>query len=136
MPVLKNSRHEAYVQALISGMSQRHAYISAYPHATKWKDENIDSRASNLLKTDKVLTRYTELQQELAKAAVMTAEYKRELLKSFADNSENSIADRMKAIDIDNKMSGEYISKVTLSADEDILKTAKEMLGGIKSAIE
>ncbi len=136
MPVLKNPRHETYVQALISGMSQRQAYIKAYPSAAKWKEACVDNRASQLLKIDEVLMRYTELQSELANAAVMTAEYKRNLLKSFADDESNSIADRMKAIDIDNKMSGEYISKVAVSADEDILKTAKEMLGGINSAIE
>lgn len=136
MPVLKNPRHEAYVQALITGMSQRQAYITAYPHAAKWKEDSVDNKAYNVLKRGEVWARYNELQHELANAAVMTAEYKRNLLKSFADNEDNSITDRLKAIDIDNKMSGEYISKVAVSADESVLKAAREMLGGIDSAIE
>ena len=39
MPVLKNPRHETYVQALISGMSQRQAYITAY--AILWAENAV-----------------------------------------------------------------------------------------------
>ncbi len=59
-------KQELYLQNLIKGMSQREAYRNAYPKSKKWKDSSVDSRASNLLKIDKVLTRYQELKKEKA----------------------------------------------------------------------
>lgn len=59
-------KQELYVQNLIKGMSQREAYRNAYPKSKKWKDSSVDSRASNLLKIDKVLTRFQELKKEKA----------------------------------------------------------------------
>ena len=58
-------KQEKYVQELINGKSQRVAYREAYPSSRKWKDKNVDSRASNLLKKDKVLARYLELKDEI-----------------------------------------------------------------------
>lgn len=58
-------KQEKYVQELINGKSQRVAYREAYPSSRKWKDKNVDSRASNLLKNDKVLARYLELKEEI-----------------------------------------------------------------------
>ena len=66
MTALKNARHEKYVQNLIAGMSQRQAYIEAFPHSKKWKDATVDSKASVLL-SGKVLERYNEIQEEQKK---------------------------------------------------------------------
>ena len=57
-------KQELYVQNLIKGMSQREAYRNAYPKSKKWKDSSVDTRASQLLKTHKVLTRYQELKRK------------------------------------------------------------------------
>lgn len=59
-------KQEKFVQNLNSGLSQRQAYREAYPNSRKWKDSSVDSKASNLLKTDKVLARFQELQKEKA----------------------------------------------------------------------
>ena len=66
-------KQEKFVQALISGMSQREAYKEAY-NATKMKDEVIDVRASELLKNSKVKVRYNELLEEHKKKALYTRE--------------------------------------------------------------
>lgn len=82
---------EKFVQELIKGKSQREAYKSAYPKSTKWTDNAIDSRASRLFKSDKVLTRYNELHDRLIKESedeciVSAKEVIRELKKiGFAD---------------------------------------------------
>ena len=68
------AKQEKYVQGLVAGLSQRQAYIKAYPNARKWNDNSVDSRASNLLKTDKVLTRYNELLDEHKDKALWTRE--------------------------------------------------------------
>ena len=58
------TKQERFVQELIKGKSQREAYRIAYPASKKWKDENVDSKASNLLKNVKVRTRYEELKKK------------------------------------------------------------------------
>ena len=68
------TKQEKYVQGLVAGLSQRQAYIKAYPNARKWNDNSVDSRASNLLKNDKVLTRYNELMDEHKDKALWTRE--------------------------------------------------------------
>ena len=64
MQVLENARHEKFVQCLISGMSQRLSYRESFPKAKRWKDNTVDSRASELIKASEVLGRYKELQEE------------------------------------------------------------------------
>ena len=67
-------KQEKFVQGLVSGLSQRQAYRKAYPNARKWNDNSVDSRASNLFKNDKVLTRYNELMNEHKEKALWTRE--------------------------------------------------------------
>lgn len=61
-------QQEKFVQELIkNGGNQRQAYLAAYPKSKNWKTESVDSKASNLLKIDKVWTRYQELLSEVRK---------------------------------------------------------------------
>ncbi|MDN5948236.1 MAG: terminase [Lactococcus lactis] len=114
MPVLENARHEKFVQCLISGMSQRKAYREAFKQSSKWKDNTVDSRASELIKASEVLGRYKELQEEAQDAAIMTRKERMVTLSEIAKNAEKE-ADMIKAIDTLNKMDGDYTSKVELS---------------------
>lgn len=52
---------ETFIQELLKGNTQRQAYLKAYPSKKKWKDSSIDTAASNMLKHDKVKTRYEEV---------------------------------------------------------------------------
>lgn len=56
-------KQEKFVQALISGKSQREAYKEAY-NAANMKDSTIDSNACRLLNNSKVAARYNELKAE------------------------------------------------------------------------
>ena len=96
-------RQEKYVQNLLKGMSQRQAYRDAYPK-NRGSDETIDSRASTLLKTDKVFKRYNELREKAEDEA----------RENFGKDNEREayLSDKMKAMDILNKMSGEYVTKI------------------------
>jgi len=102
-------KQEAYVQNLVSGMSQREAYRAAYPSSLKWKDKSVDNKASALLnKNGEILARYNELKERSANKAVLTRARKKELLRSIAESEEAAVSDRLKAIDLDNKMEGDY----------------------------
>lgn len=67
-------KQEKYVQELIKGKSQREAYKAAYPKSTNWKENTVDRNACELLKNNKVLTRYKALQRKAENKAVWTRE--------------------------------------------------------------
>lgn len=104
-------KQEKYVQNLLQGMSQRDAFKGAY-NAKNMSDKTIDNKASKLFKQTEIRARYEELLAELKKMAVMSAYEKRVLLRNMAFNPQNSSADRIRAIDVDNKMAGEYTTKI------------------------
>ncbi len=104
-------KQEKFVQNLILGMSQREAYKNSF-NAENMSDKTIDSKACTLLKREKVRERYNELREEVQKTAVMSAFEKRMILREIATNSDSSFADKIRAIDTDNKMAGEYVTKV------------------------
>lgn len=117
-------KQEKFVQNILNGMTQRQAYKDAY-NAEKMKDETIDSEACILFKDRKVAERYQELLKEMEKVAVMSALEKRKLLKDMILNEKNSMGDRLKALDIDNKMSGEYIENLKVESDNTLDVTVK-----------
>lgn len=126
MPVLKNARHEKYVQNLIAGMSQRQAYRDAFSNSKKWKDATVDSKASALL-SGKVLERYREIQNEQKNDALLTRWEKRKILADIARDKTLESSDRTRAIDIDNRMENEYTSKIEVGG----LKTEQTKLDDI-----
>ena len=91
-------------------MSQADAYRSAYPNQ-KMSDKTVWETASKLMANPKVITRLEELRKELATPAIMTAQKRLEWLTDVI-NGENDINAKLKAVDIMNKMQGEYVQKV------------------------
>ena len=116
MGKLKNLKHEKFIQNIVKGMSQRQAYKNAFK--VNYSDEAIDSKASTLFNTDKVQERYNELLQELEDKSIMNAKERMKWLTNVITgeitdrNKEAFMSDKMKAIDILNKMSGEYTTKL------------------------
>lgn len=120
--MLTNPRHEKFVQALIGGLSQRKAYIEAYPHAAKWKPETVDSKASHLFAEDKVRARYEALQAETAKEAKLS---RKKLLGRLDALSEASAA----VVDKQYRKNGriDYNASLSLvSATKELLPYAEE----------
>lgn len=115
MAALSNPHWEDYAQARASGLSQRKAYRAAYPSALGWKDSTVDVKASNLEREDKILVRYQELKEEAANKAggsVMTRNEKREMLARMARDENLTARERQAAIDLDNKMEDEYVTRL------------------------
>ena len=118
-------KQEKFVQNLIKGMSQREAYRNAYNN-NKTKDEIIDTRACELFKNSKVKVRYEELLKRLEDKAIMSAEERMKWLSKVIkadikvereyDNEVKEydpyMSDRLKAMDILNKMDGQYTTKI------------------------
>lgn len=117
MGKLKNLKHEKFIQNLVKGMSQRQAYKDAFN--VNYSDEAIDNNASKLFNRDEVQTRYNELLQELEDKSIMTAKERMKFLSDVINGKQKEnnlreayLSDKMKAIDILNKMSGEYTTKI------------------------
>lgn len=118
-------KQERFVQNIISGMSQREAYKEAYD-AENMKDETIDKEASLLFNHPKIAERYRELINKLEDKAIMTAtermiwltevikdiQKEKVLVEDIEISKTADLNTKMKAMDILNKMSGEYVTKV------------------------
>ena len=88
------SKQEKYVQGLVAGLSQRQAYIQAYPKASDWKENSVDRQASTLLKNPKVLARYNALMEEHKNKALWTREEAINELKWLYKQAIKSIEDQ------------------------------------------
>lgn len=120
MGALNNVRHETFAQEIALGKSQRKAYRSAFPKSVNWKDETVDSKASVLAKTEKVLERIKELQEESTSKAIKTAIQRKEWLSSIIDSAEEDTATKLKACDLLNKMDGEYTTKIEADVNTEV----------------
>lgn len=114
MAELENARHEKYAQGLASGLSQRNAYRAAFPNSVKWKDTTVDVKACELASDDKILVRLRELGKQATSRAVMTATQRKEWLTDVILSDAEKTQDKLKAVDILNRMDGEYIDKVVV----------------------
>lgn len=106
-------------------MSQREAYKNSYD-AKNMADDTIDNKACKLFNSDKIRARYQELMKRLENKAIMTAEERMIWLtkiincdikvKQEYDNEVKEydpyISDRLKALDMLNKMDGQYTTKL------------------------
>lgn len=110
-------KQEKFVQNLIKGMSQREAYRDAYPDDNS-SDKTVDENACRLFNDSKILTRYKELQDKASTKAIMSAIERKEVLTNIILNE--NVDSKMKAIDILNKMDGEYIQKIQADVDNHV----------------
>ena len=105
------AKQEQFAQNIIKGMSQADAYRAAYPNQ-RMSDKTVWEAASRLMANDKVVARLTELRGHLAKDSIMSAQKRLEWLTELIGNDEVFTSDKLRAIDIMNKMQGEYVQKV------------------------
>ena len=131
------AKQEKFVRNLIQGMSQREAYKNSYD-AENMTDKSIDEEACRLFNDTKISSRYRELQDRLEDATIMTAkerlEYLTNIIKDIEMEKVYGIADgvqigyerpaelntKLKAIDIMNKMQGEYVQKIEADVNSEI----------------
>ena len=116
------AKQELFVQKIAEGMNQADAYRSAYD-TKRMSDNAIYREASLLLDNPKVTQRLKELRDQLANESIMSAQKRMEWLTSIVNATGESTGDRLKAIDILNKMSGEYVQKVQADVDTDVTVT-------------
>ena len=104
-------KQEAFCQNIVKGMSQADAYRSAY-NASKMTDKSIIEKASDLASNVKIKERVKELRDKVARKSIMSAQERLEWLTRLVLSEDATNSDRIKALDIMNKMDGEYTQKI------------------------
>lgn len=113
------AKQEKFVNCIIEGMSQADAYRSAY-NTSRMTDKTIHESASKLMADPKIYARVAELREKMAKKSIMTAQERMEWLTVLIGNENVGTTDRLRAIDIMNKMQGEYVQKVDANVHQDV----------------
>ena len=98
----------------LEGMTYIDAYKSAYS-ANNMSDNAIYVEASKLKALPKISLRIKELAKEVDAPKIMSASKRKEKLTELAASKNPNVA--MKAIDLLNKMDGEYVQKVVADVD-------------------
>ena len=112
-------KQEKFVQGIIEGKSQADAYRAAY--STKnMTDKTIREEASRLMSDPNISARVKELRNQVIKSTIMSAQERMEWLTDLIKNTEEGTTDRLRAIDIINKMTGEYVTKIDADVKNDI----------------
>lgn len=76
-----------------------------------------NTNASKLLQNTTITEYIKQLTEDAQTARIMTASERQAILSDMAKNGKNSPADRIRAIDTLNKMTGEYTQKVSIDGD-------------------
>lgn len=93
----------------LDGMNYSDAYRSAY-NCKRMSDTTINNNAWKLMQDNEITTRIKELAAQADSPKIMSAQKRREKLTELAADEDPNVA--MKAIDLLNKMDGEYVQKV------------------------
>lgn len=131
---------EEFVKGLLEGKNATEAYRKAYPkQAEKCKEKTIWEYASRLANNPKVKERLKELRAELAIPSIMTAQERLEYLTRVITGEEkekvlqsvdgqtieaefpSSLKTKLTAVDIMNKMQGQYVQKVEAEVTKEVI---------------
>lgn len=115
MSELNNARHEAFAQGIAEGKTQKEAYMQAFPNCHSWKDRTIINRACDLARRDDVSERVQELQQQTTSDVIMSITARKEWLTRLVMDGQEATPNRLKALDILNKMDGAYVEQVNVN---------------------
>lgn len=86
-------KREKFVLGLLSGKSQRQAYIDAGYNVDGKTEHYIDDKASKLYRTSEIMARYTELIEEMQNSAIWTRE---QAIKDLIEVKEMALSDMRK----------------------------------------
>ena len=106
-----NNKHKIFCREYVkNGLNGTKAYMKAYPNCT---EETARINASKLLTKTNTQNYIKELQDKAESKDIMTTIQKKEFLTNMIlKDKDANRTDRLRALDILNKMDGEYIEKV------------------------
>lgn len=112
-------KQEKFVQGIIEGKSQADAYRAAY-NTKNMTDKTIREEASRLMSDPNVSAMVKELRNQAKASTIMSAQERMEWLTDLIKNTNEGTTDRLRAIDIINKMTGEYVTKIDADVKNEV----------------
>ena len=107
-----NARQKAFCEYYVASGNATEAAIKA-----GYKEKYAGVNADKLLKNTNIQKYIEELQEKAKGNRIMTAIERREFLTSMIKDGAVKDTDRLKALDILNKMDGEYTQKVEVNGN-------------------
>lgn len=135
--MMLTQKQEEFAKCIVEGMSQIDAYKKVYK-ADSMSDNAISVEATRLIQNPKISLRIKELRDMLSKPSILTAQQRLEYLTRIITGEEKEliltvldgeqaeiekpidINTRLKAMDIMNKMQGEYVQKIDANVNADV----------------
>ena len=113
-------KQEKFCQCIVSGMSGKDSYITAYN--TKCSDQVAYNEARKLMLREDIQKKIEDMRKPLEKAAQLDAlaesrEIKVKLWEIINNKTAND-SDRIRAMDILNKMNNTYLDRQRIEKDE------------------
>lgn len=105
-----NARQKSFCEFYVASGNATESAIKA-GYSEKYTNKNVSKIRQNTAVQEYI----KELQEKTKTSRIMTAIERREFLTEVIKNGNEKIQDRLKALDILNKMDGEYIEKMQLS---------------------
>ena len=105
-----NARQKSFCEFYVASGNATESAIKA-----GYKEKTSRVTASKMLTKANIKKYRKESQEKTKTSRIMTAIERREFLTEVIKNGNEKIQDRLKALDILNKMDGEYIEKMQLS---------------------
>jgi len=116
-------KQEKFIRQLLEGQSQAQAYRNAYD-AAGMSDDSVYKEAARLMRKAEIRKRLAELRKELEDAAIAGARERLEFLTQVI-RGERPVTDKLKAVDLMNKMTGAYSQKPEPEADVTVVVELK-----------
>ena len=105
-------RQELFIQEYIKTGNATNSAIKA-----GYSERTAKSIGQRLLTFVDIKKKINELSQKIACNSIMTAKERQEYLTKLINAADVKVSDKLKALDILNKMTGEYIQKVEVNGE-------------------
>ena len=107
-----NARQKSFCEFYVASGNATESAIKA-----GYKEKNARFIGSENLTKTNIKNYIKELQEKAKTSRIMTATERREFLTEVIKNGNEKLQDRLKALDILNRMDGDYVEKVQLSGE-------------------
>ena len=107
-----NARQKSFCEFYVASGNATESAIKA-----GYSEKTARSIGQRLLTNVDIKKYIKELQEKAKESRILTAREKREWLSEVIKNGNEKLQDRLKALDILNKMDGDYVEKVQLSGE-------------------
>jgi len=111
-----NNQQKLFCQEYVkNGMNGTKAYMKVYPNSS---EKSAKDNASRLIAKDSIQKYIKELQNKSEDKAIMSIQDRMQWLTNLiTSKTEQSVANKLKALEILNKMDGVYTQKVEVQGD-------------------